>query len=208
MCVGFEAKIVWMHFLIGFVSDLKVARKYVCWRKLFIFFNKYIFASLSNHSQTQSNSTFKLYFFSKPTHIHISYHHFSSFHYQNTQNLSWNLHNQKNPEWNRQLANQWKKWVEGNHHKNLCRKKRTASSSVPLLSRCPRSASPSVPTHISPFRNAFQKSRYELLQGSKYSYGRQIMWNAFVHANFYFDVKKFIENMSWIGTTNLDKTML
>ena len=58
------------------------------------------------------------------------------------------------------------------------------------------------------FRNAFQKSRYELLHESKYSCGRQIMWNAFVHANFYFDMKKFIENMSWMGIANLDKKML
>ena len=31
------------------------------------------------------------------------------------------------------------------------------------------------------------------------------MWNTFVHANFYSDVKKFIENMSWIGIANLDE---
>ena len=31
------------------------------------------------------------------------------------------------------------------------------------------------------------------------------MWNAFVHANFYFDMKKFIENMSWMGISNLDE---
>ena len=31
------------------------------------------------------------------------------------------------------------------------------------------------------------------------------MWNAFVHANFYSDMKKFIENMSWMGIANLDE---
>ena len=31
------------------------------------------------------------------------------------------------------------------------------------------------------------------------------MWNAFVHANFYVDVKKYIENMSWMGIANLDE---
>ena len=31
------------------------------------------------------------------------------------------------------------------------------------------------------------------------------MWNAFVHANFYSDMKKFIENMSWMGIVNLDE---
>ena len=31
------------------------------------------------------------------------------------------------------------------------------------------------------------------------------MWNAFVHANFYSDVKKYIENMSWMGIANLDE---
>ena len=70
--------------------------------KWIVLFNKHIFAPFSNPSQTQSNSAFKL-FFSKPTHIHISYHNFSSFHYPSTQNPSWNLHTQKNPKWNRQL---------------------------------------------------------------------------------------------------------
>ena len=31
------------------------------------------------------------------------------------------------------------------------------------------------------------------------------MRNAFVHANLYYDVKKFIENMSWMGIANLDE---
>ena len=31
------------------------------------------------------------------------------------------------------------------------------------------------------------------------------MWNAFVHANFYSDMQKFIENMSWMGIANLDE---
>ena len=31
------------------------------------------------------------------------------------------------------------------------------------------------------------------------------MWNAFVHANFYSDVKKYIENMNWMGIANLDE---
>ena len=44
-----------------------------------------------------------------------------------------------------------------------------------------------------------------MLQGSKYSCGRQIQWNTFVHVNFYFDVKKYIENMSWKGLANLSE---
>ena len=78
-----------------------------------------------------------------------------------------------------------------------------ASSSIPPFSRRSRSASPSVPIHIPRFRNALQKSRYELLQGSKYSCGRQILWDVFAHANFYSDMKKYIENMSWMGLANL-----
>ena len=45
--------------------------------KLFVFFkwtvsfNKHIFAPLSNHSQTQSKSAFKLFFFKTHTHTHL-----------------------------------------------------------------------------------------------------------------------------------------
>ena len=42
-----------------------------------------------------------------------------------------------------------------------------------------------------------------MLQGSKYSCGRQIQWNVFAHANFYSDMKKYIKNMSWMGLANL-----
>ena len=38
-----------------------------------------------------------------------------------------------------------------------------------------------------------------LFQGTKYSCGRQVDWNAFVHANFYAKVHKYFENMSWLG---------
>ena len=79
----------------------------------------------------------------------------------------------------------------------------TTSSSVPPLSRCPRSASPSVPTHIPRFRNVLKKSRYELLQGTRYSCGRQILWDVFAHANFYSDMKNYIEKISWMGLANL-----
>ena len=44
-----------------------------------------------------------------------------------------------------------------------------------------------------------------MLHGSKYSCGRQIIWNAFVHADFYSDVKKYIENMGWMVIANLDE---
>ena len=29
------------------------------------------------------------------------------------------------------------------------------------------------------------------------------MWNVFAYANFYSDMKKYIENMSWMGLANL-----
>ena len=44
-----------------------------------------------------------------------------------------------------------------------------------------------------------------MLQGSRYSYGRQILWDIFAHANFYFDMKNYIEKMSWMGLTNLSE---
>ena len=51
--------------------------------------------------------------------------------------------------------------------------------------------------------NDLQKFRYDLFQGSKYNYGRQIDWNAYAHANFYTEVKKYIDDMGWIGLANL-----
>ena len=55
------------------------------------------------------------------------------------------------------------------------------------------------------FRNDLQKSGYELLQGSRYSFGRQILWDVFAHANFYSDMKNYIEKISWIGLANLSE---
>ena len=42
-----------------------------------------------------------------------------------------------------------------------------------------------------------------MFQGTKYSSGRQILWDVFAHANFYTEVKNFIENMGWMGLANL-----
>ena len=78
-------------------------------------------------------------------------------------------------------------------------------SSIPPLSRHPRSASPSVPSHILRFQNVLQKSRYELLQGTRYSCGRQILWDVFAHANFYSDIRNYIEKMSWMRLANLSE---
>ena len=52
---------------------------------------------------------------------------------------------------------------------------RIGSSSVPPPSKHPRSTSSSVPPQVSRFRDNLQKSRYDLLQGTKYSYGRRII---------------------------------
>ena len=79
------------------------------------------------------------------------------------------------------------------------------SSSVPPPSKRPRFASSSVPLQVPRFWDNIQKSRYDLLQGTKYSYGRQILWDVFAHANFYTEVKNFIENMGWMGLANLSK---
>ena len=78
-------------------------------------------------------------------------------------------------------------------------------SSVPPLSKHPRSASSSVPSQAPRFRDNLQKSRYDLLQGTKYSCGKQILWDVFAHANFYTEVKNFIENMGWMGLANLSE---
>ena len=42
-----------------------------------------------------------------------------------------------------------------------------------------------------------------MLQGTKYSYGRQVNWNAFVHANFYAEEHKYLKDMSWLGLATL-----
>ena len=55
------------------------------------------------------------------------------------------------------------------------------------------------------FQNSLQKSRYDLLQRTKYSCGRQILWDVFAHANFYTEVKIFIENIGWMGLANLSE---
>ena len=50
-----------------------------------------------------------------------------------------------------------------------------------------------------------EMSRYELFPGSKYSCGRKILWNVFAYANFYSDMKNYIEKMSWMGLANLSE---
>ena len=86
-------------------------------------------------------------------------------------------------------------------------KSNMASGSCPP--KHPRSDSPSVPHQAPPeapqFWNDLQKSWFELLQGTKYSCGRQVNWNAFVHANFYTEVHKFLKDMSWLGLVALPK---
>ena len=42
-----------------------------------------------------------------------------------------------------------------------------------------------------------------MLQGTKYSCGRQILLDVLAHANFYTEVKNFIENIGWMGLANL-----
>ena len=82
---------------------------------------------------------------------------------------------------------------------------RTGSSSVPPPSKRPHSASSSVPPQVPRFRDNLKKSMYDLLQGTKYSCGRQILWDVFAHVNFYIEDKNFIENMRWMGLANLSE---
>ena len=44
-----------------------------------------------------------------------------------------------------------------------------------------------------------------MLQGTKYSYGRQILWNMFAFANLYTKLHAYFVNMSWMGLANLSK---
>ena len=82
---------------------------------------------------------------------------------------------------------------------------RTRSSSVPPSSKRPCSASSSVPPQVPRSWDNLQKSKYDLFQGTKYSSGRQILWDVFAHANFYTEVKNFIENIGWMGLADLSK---
>ena len=42
-----------------------------------------------------------------------------------------------------------------------------------------------------------------MLQGTKYSCRRQILWNVFAFANFYTELHAYFEKMSWMGLANL-----
>ena len=44
-----------------------------------------------------------------------------------------------------------------------------------------------------------------MLQGTRYSCGRQILWDAFTHANFYSEMKNYIEKISWMGLVDLSE---
>ena len=44
---------------------------------------------------------------------------------------------------------------------------------------------------------------YEMLQGTKYSCGRQILWNVFAFANFYTELHDYFVKMSWMSLANL-----
>ena len=60
-------------------------------------------------------------------------------------------------------------------------------------------------THVPLFRNSLQKKRYELLQGTKYSCGRQILWNVFSFANFYSEPHNYFEKMNLMGLATLSE---
>ena len=60
-------------------------------------------------------------------------------------------------------------------------------------------------THVPLFRNSLQKKRYELLQETRYSCGRQILWNVFAFANFYFELHDYFKKMNWMGLATLSE---
>ena len=82
---------------------------------------------------------------------------------------------------------------------------REGSSSVPPQPKRPRSAASTVASQNPLFRNSLQKKRYELIQGTKYSCGRQILWNVFAFANFYTELHDYFVKMSWMGLANLSE---
>ena len=82
---------------------------------------------------------------------------------------------------------------------------REASSSVLPQPKRPRSTASNVAAHIPLFRNSLQKKRYKMLQRTKYSCGRQILWNVFAFANFYTKLYTYFMNMSWMGLANLSE---
>ena len=85
--------------------------------------------------------------------------------------------------------------------------KQTTSSSFqpPKRPRSVPSSAPSVPQQAPQLRNDLQKFRYDLFQGSKYNYCLHVEWSAYANENFYIEVKKFIENMSWLDLANLSE---
>ena len=85
------------------------------------------------------------------------------------------------------------------------KRQREASSSVPPQPKRPRSTTSNVATHTPLFRNFLQKKRYEMFQGTKYSCGRQILWNVFAFANFYTELHAYFVKMSWKGLANLSE---
>ena len=77
----------------------------------------------------------------------------------------------------------------------------STTASAHLAPKRPRS----IPQQAPQLRNNLHVQRYNLFQGSKYICGRQVEWNAYTYANFYTELKKYIEDMSWIGLANLSK---
>ena len=79
--------------------------------------------------------------------------------------------------------------------------KRTRATFLSVLPqpKRPRSSLSNVATHVPLFRNSLQKKRYELLQGTRYSCGRQILWNIFAFVDFYFKLCDSFEKMNWMG---------
>ena len=45
--------------------------------------------------------------------------------------------------------------------------------------------------------------RYDILQGLKYVWGRQVDWNGYAHADFYLTVQKYLEDIGWLDLARL-----
>ena len=135
-----------------------------------------------NLSQIYSKSVFKPEISSIPTLIPISYHHFTP----KTLESIMNPPHSKGTSIKHTAMGTMKGQSKGQSSRSSPSKRQhEASPSVPLQPKRPQSTASNVATHTPLFRNSLQKKRYEMLQGTKYSCGIQILWNVFAFANFY-----------------------
>ena len=150
-----------------------------------------------NPSPNLSQKCSKSKISSKPTLIPISYHHITLFHHPNTLKSVMNPPQSKGTSIKHTAVGTLKEHTKGQSSRSSPSKRpREASSSVPPQLKRPRSTASNVAAHTPLFWNSLQKKRYDMLQRTKYSCGRQILWNVFAFANFYTELHAYFVKMS------------